>query len=77
MSALTSFVLIGTIISYDSFLATAEFQTNPATNGGPSLAVMPLAAIPCNIKVGKKIYIVKYENQETPTITCADNEYEK
>ena len=65
-----SFVLVGTIISFDSFLATVEFQTNPPVNGGPSLAVVPVEAIPCDIKVGKKLYVVKYEKQDIPTITC-------
>ena len=71
---MTSFVLIGTILSFDSFLATVEFQTNPPVNGGASLAVMPISAIPCEIEVGKKVYVVKHENQETPTITCERQE---
>tara|TARA_B100000579_G_C22682560_1_gene781014 strand:+ start:189 stop:416 length:228 start_codon:yes stop_codon:yes gene_type:complete len=70
----TSFVLVGTILSADSFLATVEFQTNPPVNGGPSLAVMPVEAIPCDVEVGKKVYVVKHENQETPTITCERQE---
>jgi hypothetical protein len=68
---MSSFVLIGTILSFDTFLATVEFQTNPPVNGGASLAVMPVHAIPCEISIGKKVYVVKYEKQETPTITCA------
>jgi len=71
---MTSFVLIGTILSFDSFLATVEFQTNPPVNGGASLAVMPISAIPCEIEVGKKVYVVKYEKQEIPTITCEKKE---
>ena len=67
---LSTFVLVGTVLSFDSFLTTVEFQTNPPSNGGPSIAVMPVEAIPCNISVGKKIYVVKYEGQEIPTITC-------
>ncbi len=67
---LNSFVLIGTILSHDSVFSTVEFNTNPATNGGPSIAVLPNTAIPCELKVGKKIYIVKDENMEQPTITC-------
>jgi hypothetical protein len=70
MTTLTSFVLVGTVLSYDSFLATVEFQTNPPTNGGQSLAVMPVNSIPCEIKIGKKVYVVKDKNQEIPTITC-------
>jgi len=71
---MTHFVLIGTIMSFDSFLATVEFQTNPPVNGGASLAVMPIDAIPCEIEVGKKVYVVKYEEQEIPTITCEKKE---
>ena len=70
MEPLTSFVLIGTILSTDSFLSTVEFDLNPATNGGPSIAVLPNQAIPCDIEVGKKIYIVKNESQKIPVITC-------
>tara|TARA_B100000519_G_scaffold42975_1_gene33524 strand:+ start:1946 stop:2173 length:228 start_codon:yes stop_codon:yes gene_type:complete len=69
-----SFVLVGTILSADSFLATVEFQTNPPVNGGPSLAVMPVEAIPCDVEIGRKIYVVKYETQEIPTITCEQQE---
>ena len=53
---LNSFVLIGTILSHDAVFSTVEFNTNPATNGGPSIAVLPNTAIPCELKVGKKIY---------------------
>ena len=71
---LTSFVLVGTIISFDDFLATVEFQTNPPVNGGASLAIMPVEAIPCDVEVGKKVYVVKYEEQEIPTISCEKQE---
>ncbi len=71
---MTHFVLIGTIMSFDSFLATVEFQTNPPVNGGASLAVMPVEAIPCDVEIGRKIYVVKYETQEIPTITCERQE---
>ena len=71
---LTSFVLIGTVLSFDTFLATVEFQMNPAVNGGPATAVLPVDAIPCDIEVGRKIYVVKYEEQETPTISCEKQE---
>ena len=67
---LNSFVLVGTILSHDAILATVEFDLNPSTNGGPAIAVLPNAAIPCSIKVGKKIYVVKDENMEHPTISC-------
>ena len=71
---MTSFVLIGTILSFDTFLATVEFQTNPPVNGGPSLAVIPVEAIPCKVEIGKKVYVVKYERQEVPTISCEPKE---
>jgi|TARA_R110001583_G_scaffold5598_11_gene30125 hypothetical protein len=70
MTTLSSFVLIGTIISHDLVFSTVEFNLNPATNGGPSIAVMPNVAIPCKVKVGKKIYVVKDENMEQAVITC-------
>ena len=67
---LKTFVLVGTILSHDEVLSTVEFNLNPAVNGGPSVAVLQNAAIPCEIKVGKKIYIVKSEEMEHPVITC-------
>ena len=70
MTTLTSFVLVGTVLSYDAVLATVEFDLNPAANGGPAIAVLTLASIPCKVKVGKKIYVVKEESQEVPMITC-------
>ncbi len=70
MTTLTNFVLIGTIVSSDSFLSTVEFTLNPAVNGGPSIAVLPNEAIPCKIEVGKKIYVVKDDSQDIPVITC-------
>lgn len=70
MTALSTFVLSGVILSHDAFFATVEFQLNPPVNGGSSLAVMPITAIPCEVTVGRKIYVVKNELEETPTITC-------
>ena len=69
MQILSTFVLSGVILSHDTFFATVEFQLNPASNGGPSLAVMPISAIPCEVSVGKKIYVVKNEAEEVPLIT--------
>ena len=69
-TTLSTFVLVGTIISTDSFLTTLEFSLNPATNGQPAIAVLPRSAIPCDIIVGGKVYVVKTEAQEIPTITC-------
>ncbi len=67
---LSSFVLIGTILSHDAVFSTVEFNTNPAMHGGPSIAVLPNTAIPCEAEVGKKIYVVKDESMELPAITC-------
>ena len=41
MKVLTAFVLVGTIDSHDGQFATVELDLNPATNGGPAIAVMP------------------------------------
>ena len=67
---LSTFVLVGTILSHDDVLSTVEFNLNPAVNGGPSIAVIQNAAIPCEVRVGKKIYVVKSKNDELPTISC-------
>jgi len=67
---LKSFVLVGTIISHDSVFSTVEFNLNPATNGGPSIAILPISAIPCKVEVGKTIYVVKDEKVEHPIISC-------
>ena len=71
---LTTFVLVGSILSHDSFLATVEFQMNPAVNGGPAIAVLPVEAIPCEVKVGQGIYVVKNEKEAIPIITCKKKE---
>jgi hypothetical protein len=67
---LKTFVLVGTILSHDQFLATVEFNLNPMTNGGPSIAVLPIESIPCKIEIGKKIYVIKEKSQDIPTISC-------
>lgn len=67
---LKSFVLVGVILSHDQQLSTVEFNTNPAVNGGPSIGILQNSAIPCEVKVGKKIYVVKEEAMEYPVITC-------
>jgi len=70
MTALASFVLTGTILSHDDLRATVEFNLNPALNGGPSIAVLQNAAIPCEVEVGKKIYVVKDESMKYPQVVC-------
>ena len=67
---LKSFVLVGTILSHDNFLATVSFNLNPLQNGGPSIAILPIEAIPCEVIAGKKVYVIKYEEEEVPIITC-------
>lgn len=67
---LSSFVLVGIIMSHDSQLSTVEFNLNPATNGGPAVAIIQNNAIPCEVKVGRKIYVVKGDGDEHPEIVC-------
>jgi hypothetical protein len=67
---LSSFVLIGTIVSYDAVLSTVEFNLNPATNAGPAIGILQNSAIPCEIKIGRKIYVVKQEHETNAVITC-------
>ena len=67
---LKNFVLVGIILSHDDVRSTVEFNLNPAVNGGPSVAVLQNSAIPCDIKVGKKIYVVKSTSMDHPEISC-------
>ena len=73
MTTLSSFVLIGTVLSHDDVRATVEFNLNPAVNGGPSIAVLQNSAIPCEVKVGQKIYVVKHDHKEDATISCEND----
>ena len=65
---LETFVLVGTIMSHDAFFSTIEFDLNPATNGGPALAILPNNSIPCEVEDGKKIYVVKISKESVPVI---------
>ncbi len=56
--------------SFDSHFATVELNTTPASNGGPSIAVMPVAAFPCEIYEGKVFYVVKMHEDQEATIVC-------
>ena len=67
---LNTFVLVGTILSHDAVFATVEFNTNPAVNGGPAIAILPKTSIPCEVLVGGKIYVVKNESEEHASISC-------
>ena len=76
MTLLKTFVLIGIVDSFDARFATVELNTNPATNGGPSIAVMPVSAFPCEIYEGKRFFVVKLEENQDSVIVC-DREQEK
>jgi len=70
MQILTTFSLVGMIDSFDSHFATVELNTTPASNGGPSVAVMPVSAFPCEIYEGKVFYVVKMHEDQDATIVC-------
>ena len=70
MTALKVFILVGTIDSHDGQFATVELNTNPVTNGGPAMAVMPVAAFPCEVKEGNIFYVVKLSEEADPIVVC-------
>ncbi len=70
MNILTTFILLGMVDSHDEHFATVELSTNPASNGGPATAVMPVSAFPCEIYEGKVFYVVKLHDDEDATIVC-------
>jgi len=70
MKVLTTFVLVGTIDSHDRQFATVELDLNPATNGGPAMAVMPVSAFPCEVKEGNTFYVVKLSELQDAIIIC-------
>ena len=70
MKTLTTFVLMGVIDSHDGVFATVELNTNPASNGGPATAVMPVSAFPCEISEGKRFYVVKLDEDQDAVIVC-------
>ena len=74
MKVLTAFVLVGTIDSHDGQFATVELNLNPATNAGPAMAVMPVAAFPCEIREGDTFYVVKLSEMEDAVIVCQKEE---
>jgi len=77
MNMLTTFVLMGVIDSHDGVFATVELNTNPASNGGPATAIMPVAAFPCEIREGRLFYIVKLHEEQDAVIICAEEENEQ
>ena len=74
MKALTTFILVGMVDSFDPYFATVELNTTPSSNGGPSIAVMPVSAFPCEIYEGKIFYVVKLYDAEEATIVCQKEE---
>jgi len=70
MTALKVFILVGTIDSHDGQFATVELNLNPATNGGPSMAVIPVTAFPCEVKEGNTFYVVKLSEELDAIIIC-------
>ncbi len=70
MTVLTTFILVGMVDSFDPYFATVELNTTPESNGGPSIAVMPVSAFPCEIYEGKVFYVVKLREEEDATIVC-------
>ena len=73
MNMLKTFVLLGVIDSHDSYFATVELNTNPASNGGPATAVMPVNAFPCEIYEGKVFYVVKLHDNQDAVIICQED----
>tara|TARA_Y100000593_G_scaffold82002_1_gene153742 strand:- start:402 stop:656 length:255 start_codon:yes stop_codon:yes gene_type:complete len=74
MNMLTTFILVGMVDSFDSHFATVELNTTPASNAGPSMAVMPVNAFPCEIYEGKVFYVVKLHEEQDATIVCQKDE---
>jgi len=72
MNILKTFILVGVVDSHDGVFATVELNTNPASNGGPATAVMPVSAFPCEISEGKKFYVVKLHEEQEAVIICED-----
>jgi len=73
MNMLTTFILLGMVDSHDEHFATVELNTNPASNGGPATAVMPVNAFPCEIYEGRVFYVVKLHENEDAIIICQED----
>ena len=74
MNILTTFVLVGVIDSHDGVFATVELNTNPASNGGPAMAVMPVSAFPCEVSEGRTFYVIKAQEDKEAVIVCGGGE---
>jgi len=59
--------------THDTHFATVELNTTPASNGGPAIAVMPVAAFPCEIYEGKVFYVVKLHDEQDAVIVCQED----
>jgi len=73
MKVLTTFILVGMIDTHDAHFATVELNTNPASNGGPAIAVMPVSAFPCEIYEGKVFYVVKLSELMDAVVICQED----
>jgi hypothetical protein len=73
MTALKVFILIGVVDSFDNQFATVELDTNPPSNGGHALAIIPVSAFPCAITEGKRFYVVKLSEDEDAVIVCQND----
>ena len=73
MNILKTFVLLGVVDSHDGTFATVELNTNPASNGGPATAVIPVSAFPCEINEGKTFYVVKLHEEQDAVIICQED----
>jgi hypothetical protein len=72
MKILTTFILVGMVDSFDKQFASVEINTNPASNSGPAMAVMPVTAFPCDIYEGKVFYVVKLHESQDAVIICQE-----
>ncbi len=70
MKLLSTFILVGVVDSFDAHFATVEFTTNPASNGPPAVAVVPVRAFPCEIKEGQVFFVAKLHEDQPATIIC-------
>ena len=73
MKVLTTFILVGMIDTHDAHFATVELNTNPASNGGPATAVMPVSAFPCEIYEGRVFYVVKLHDNQDAVVICQED----
>jgi len=66
---LASFVINGTVDSFDNFFATVELEL-PNSNTKTSVAVMPISTFPCVIHEGTKFQLIKYSTGDDVIIQC-------